>query len=53
MPEEAPIEYLRTENQVLKDQLGKRRILLSDEQRRRLALHQGSVVDCLLKPRNQ
>jgi hypothetical protein len=31
------IEYLRTENQVLKEQLGKRRILLSDDQRRRLA----------------
>ena len=32
------IEYLRTENQVLKDKLGKKRILLSDDQRRRLAV---------------
>lgn len=32
------IEYLRTENQVLKEKLGKRRILLSDSQRRRLAV---------------
>jgi hypothetical protein len=31
------IEYLRTENHVLKEKLGKRRILLSDDQRRRLA----------------
>ncbi len=32
------IEYLRTENQVLKEHIGKKRILLSDEQRRRLAV---------------
>ena len=32
------IEYLRTENQVLKEKLGKKRILLSDGQRRRLAV---------------
>ncbi|MCY2995430.1 MAG: integrase core domain-containing protein [Planctomycetota bacterium] len=32
------IEYLRTENQVLKEKLGKKRILLDDEQRRRLAV---------------
>jgi len=32
------IEYLRTENQVLKEKLGKQRILLSDDQRRRLAV---------------
>ena len=31
------IEYLRTENQVLKEKLGKKRILLNDDQRRRLA----------------
>jgi putative transposase len=37
------IEYLRTENQVLKEKLGKRRILLSDEQRRRLA-RKGKVL---------
>ncbi len=32
------IEYLRTENRVLKEKLGKRRILLNDDQRRRLAV---------------
>lgn len=32
------IEYLRTENQVLKEKLGKKRILLTDDQRRRLAV---------------
>jgi putative transposase len=32
------IEYLRTENQVLKEKLGPRRILLNDDQRRRLAV---------------
>ncbi len=31
------IEYLRTENQVLKEKLGEQRILLNDDQRRRLA----------------
>ncbi|MDA2927553.1 integrase core domain-containing protein [Acidobacteria bacterium AH-259-G07] len=37
------IEYLRTENQVLKEKLGKRRILLNDDQRRRLAV-KGKVL---------
>jgi len=32
------IDYLRTENQVLKEKLGKKRILLTDDQRRRLAV---------------
>ena len=32
------IEYLRTENSVLREKLGKRRILLSDDQRRRMAV---------------
>jgi len=32
------IEYLLTENQVLKEKLGKKRILLDDNQRRRLAV---------------
>ena len=32
------IEYLRAENQVLKEKLGKKRILLNDDQRRRLAV---------------
>ena len=37
------IDYLRTENQVLREKLGKRRILLSDDQRRRLAV-KGKVL---------
>jgi putative transposase len=37
------IEYLHTENQILKEKLGKRRILLTDDQRRRLA-HKGKVL---------
>jgi len=36
--QQAVIEYLRTENQVLKEKLGKKRILLDDDQRRRLAV---------------
>jgi hypothetical protein len=32
------IDYLRSENQVLKEKLGRRRLLLSDDQRRRLAV---------------
>lgn len=32
------IEYLITENQVLKEKLGKKRIILNDDQRRRLAV---------------
>ena len=32
------IEYVRTENQVLHEKLGKKRILLNDDQRRRLAV---------------
>jgi putative transposase len=37
------IEYLRTENQVLREKLGKRRVLLTDDQRRRLAV-KGKVL---------
>ena len=37
------IEYLRTENQVLKEKLGKKRILLDDNQRRRLGV-KGKVL---------
>ena len=37
------IEYLRTENQILKEKLGKKRILLNDEQRSRLAV-KGKVL---------
>ena len=32
------IEYLKTENYVLREKLGKKRILLNDDQRRRLAI---------------
>jgi hypothetical protein len=32
------IDYLRTENQVLREKLGKKRILLNDDQRRRLVV---------------
>jgi len=32
------IEYLEVENQVLREKLGKKRILLNDDQRRRLAV---------------
>ena len=38
------IDYLRTENQVLKEKIGKNRILLSDDQRRRLAV-KGKVLE--------
>ena len=37
------IEYLRSENQVLREKLGRRRILLDDDQRRRLAV-KGKVL---------
>ena len=37
------IEYLLTENQVLREKLGKRRILLNDDQRRHLAV-KGKVL---------
>jgi putative transposase len=37
------IDYLRTENQVLREKIGKRRILLDDDQRRRLAV-KGKVL---------
>src|ERR1017187_4712816 len=37
------IEYLRTENQILKEKHGKRRIVLTDDQRRRLAV-KGKVL---------
>ena len=38
------IEYLRTENAVLKEKLGEKRILLTDDQRRRLAV-KGKLLD--------
>ena len=37
------IEYLITENPILKEKLGKKRILLNDDQRRRLAV-KGKVL---------
>jgi hypothetical protein len=37
------IDYLRTENEILKENLGQRRILLDDDQRRRLAV-KGKVL---------
>ena len=36
--QEKAFEYLKTENQVLREKLGKGRILLNDDQRRRLAV---------------
>ena len=36
--QQAVVEYLRTENQILKEIHGKKRILLNDDQRRRLAV---------------
>ncbi len=38
------IEYLRTENQVLREKLGKKRIMLNDDQRRRLAV-KGKILE--------
>ena len=36
--QEKVIEYLQLENQILREKLGGKRVLLSDEQRRRLAI---------------
>jgi len=36
--QDAVIDYLREENRVLKQQLGRRRLRLTDDQRRRLAI---------------
>jgi transposase InsO family protein len=41
--QQAMIEYLREENRVLREKLGKKRILLNDDQRRRLAIR-GKVL---------
>ena len=38
------IEYLRTENQVLHEKLGKKRILLNDDQRRRRLAVKGKIL---------
>ena len=41
--QDAVIEFLREENRVLKQQLGRRRLRLSDDQRRRLAVRGKAV----------
>jgi putative transposase len=43
------IEYLRTENLVLKEKLGKKRILLNDDQHRRLAVKRKTLGRKLLR----
>jgi len=55
--QQAMIEYLREENRVLREKLGKKRILLSDDQRRRLAIRGRvlgrkllSEIACLFTP---
>ena len=46
--QEKVIEYLQLENQILREKLGGNRVLLSDEQRRRLAIKgRWSYVRCL------
>ena len=44
------IDYLRTENQVLKEKLDKKRILLNDDQRRRLGV-KGKILGRKLSAR--
>jgi hypothetical protein len=46
-PQRLAIEYQREENRVLRQQLGKRRLRLSDDQIRRLAV-KGKVLGCRL-----
>ena len=41
--QDAVIEYLREENRVLKQQLGRKRLRLTDDQRRRLAVRGKAV----------
>jgi len=41
--QEAAVDYLREENRVLKQQLGRRRLRLTDDKRRRLAVR-GEVL---------
>ena len=55
--QQAAIEYLREENRVLREKLGKKQILLSDDQRRRLAVRGKALgrsllseVACLFTP---
>ena len=44
------IDYLRTKNQILREKLGKRRILLNDDQRRRLAVKAKVLSRRVLEP---
>jgi hypothetical protein len=44
------IEYLITENQILKDKLGKKRVLLNDDQRRRVCLGGSYSVTSTISP---
>ena len=44
------IEYLREENRVLKGQLGGKRVILTDDERRRLAVL-GAAWPCGWRPR--
>jgi len=55
--QQAAMEYLREENRVLREKVGKKRILLSDDQRRRLAIRGKALgrkllseVACLFTP---
>jgi len=55
--QQAAIEYLREENRVLREKLGKKRILLNDVQRRRLAVRGKALgrkllseIACLFTP---
>jgi putative transposase len=41
--QDAVIEYLREENRVLKQQIGRRRLRLTDTQRRRLAVRDKAI----------
>ncbi len=40
------IDYLKEENKILHEKLGKRRIILNDDQRRRLAIKGKTLVLC-------
>ena len=55
--EQAAIEYLKTENEILKSQLKRRRLRLSDDQRCRLAVKGRALgrkllaqVACIVRP---
>ncbi len=50
--QDAVIDYLREENRVLKQQLGRRRLRLTDDQRRRLAVG-GKASAGVLSPKSR